>query len=120
MEYLYNASRFVYDAMPELPTLLLLVMFGTGLYILREAAKPGNYWASGFQDEHGKVSMQRVAVLFCFAVMAAIVLMFATRLKAEAITGDFFLWVFGVFGGLWSMSAVAVKLVEAFHAKWTK
>ena len=73
-----------------------------------------------FQDEHGKVSMQRVAVLFCFAVMAAIVLMFATRLPASAITGDFFIWVFGIFGGLWSMSAVAVKLVEALHAKWTK
>lgn len=120
MEHFYSASRFLYDATPELPTLLLFVLLALAWYLMRAAERAEGYWSTLFMDENGKASTMRVCAIWAFAVSSAI-LLYITINYVKTSDGLKGLEIFYIaFLLTWSASPLLAKLLEVLAARWLK
>jgi hypothetical protein len=120
MEFLFTFTRFLYDAMPEAPFMLLVVLLALAWYIMRSAERAGSFWATLFDDEAGKRSTMRVCCLWAFAVSSA-VLAYVTINFAKTPDGlkNLEVWYLGYLL-IWSGAPVASKFLDVIAARWAK
>lgn len=108
MEFLRFLSEFI-----DVSFVLLFVLLGILWHLMRQASRPGNYWATLFDDDSGtKRSTMRVCSLGAFAVSSAVLLYITINYVKtwEGLKGlEYFYTVFTV---VWSGAPVVYKLLE--------
>lgn len=119
IEILNTMTRFIYDALPEQPSLLMMILIGFAFWVTLQAQKPGNYWSPIFFDENAKVSALRVVILYTFAVSSGFFLWVATKTPNPAESQGL-LFFFGVYIAFWSGAPLGMKFLEIVGAKILK
>lgn len=116
MEFLRFLSEQFDIAVIVFIALLLLI-----LYIVRRAEQAAGFsWAPIFQDDSGKVSALRVAILVSIAVSSAVLLYITVNLvkNQDDLKGLFEFYI--AYLAVWSGAKVVEKLIDLLVAKFVK
>ena len=122
METVNTIARFLHDGF-NVSFVLLFLLLWLAWHIIRSSQATASVWADVFNDENGKRSALRVAILIAVAVHSAVLLYLVTTVVSATQASvkdalDGLIWHVGLYAAVWSGAPVAAKFLDVLLARF--